>query len=110
MRTFKQEGEVLHYVVPSGATIKSGDLVAVGDVVGVAVTDGVVGKLLALFVEGVYNVAKPVAVGAVTQGSKIYYDKTAKAITTTAGTNPLLGYAWENASASDTEVPVKLMF
>ena len=50
MKTYIEKGEVLHYRVQTGDNIKSGDLVAVNDVVGVAVTNGEPEELLAVSV------------------------------------------------------------
>ena len=109
MTNFVQEGKVLHYVPKEGDNIKSGDLVAVENVVGVAVTDGKVGELLAVSVDGVYDVPVPVAAGRILQGKPVYYDKTAKEITLDAEDNVLVGYAWENGEPGGT-VPVNLLF
>ena len=104
---FVQKGEALHYLVKAGDNIKSSDLVAVGQVVGIAITDGVEGELLAVSVEGVYSVPVPVAVGDIAQGAFIYYDSTTKEITTDDG-DLLVGWAWEASAAGF--VPVKLMY
>ena len=105
---YKQDGKVLHYVVQSGDNIKSGDLVAVEDVVGVAMTDGEEGDLLAVSVEGVYGVPVPAAVGTVNQGVKVYYDPATKEITLDDG-DVFFGYAWETGEPGGV-VPVKLLF
>ena len=104
---YKQSGEILHYVVQAGDNIKSNDLVAVEDVVGVATTDGIVGELLAVNVTGVYSVPLPSAVGTVRQGMKLYYDPATKEITRT-DTDLFIGHAWEDDA--DGYVSVKLLF
>ena len=109
MANFRQVGEVLHYIPKTGEVIKSNDLVAVGDVVGVAITDGVVGELLAVSVTGVYDVPVPTAAGQITQGDTIYYDKTAKEITRTASGNIFAGFAWADADPGE-DVPLRLRF
>jgi predicted RecA/RadA family phage recombinase len=106
---FRQVGEVLHYEVQASDNIKSGDLVAVNDVVGVAINDGVEGELLAVSVQGVYEVPVPAAAGTIAQGKEVYYDTTAKEITLTPTGNILIGWAWEAGDAGET-VPVKLRF
>ena len=108
MTNYRQEGEVLQYIPQTGDNIKSGDLVAVENVVGVAVTDGTVGSPLALSVKGVYEVPVPAAVAAIPQGKPVYYNKTNKQITLTATNNILAGYAWEDSA--DGIVPLKLIF
>ena len=106
---FRQEGKVLHYLVQAGDNIKSGDLVAVNDVVGVAITDGVEGELLAVSVEGVYEVEVPAAAGNISQGKAVYFDAGAKEITLTPGSNIQIGWAWEDGAPGEV-VPVKLRF
>jgi len=102
-----QEGQVLHYTVQAGDNIKSGDLVAVEDVVGVAITDGTVGSPVAVAVEGVYDVPLPASVGNVPQGKKVYYDVAAKEVSLD-DEGVFLGYAWEDGVVGGV-VPVKLM-
>jgi len=65
-----QDGKVLHYAVKPTDSIKSGDLVAVEDVVGVAITDGKAGELLAVSVEGVYDIPVPAASGTIIRGKR----------------------------------------
>lgn len=105
---FLQKGEALTYRVQEGDNIKSGDLVAVNDVVGVAITDGVVGELLAVSVQGVYNVPHPAAVGEINQGNSVYYDPDTKEITLD-DEKLFIGWAWEDGIPDDI-VPVKLAF
>jgi len=108
MNNFIQEGKVLHVNVTASAfnNVKSGDLVAVGDVAGVAVTDAVVGRPLALHVTGVYKVPKPTTF-AVSQGQSLYY---ASGVLDGGGTGKFVGYAWEAAAATDTTVLLRLRY
>lgn len=105
-KNFVQEGKALHLLVEEGMDIKSGDLVAVNDVIGVAITDGVVGELLALHTEGVWNVNIPASVGDVEQGKAVYYDPSAMELSLDSTKKPL-GFAWADGAAGDV-VPVKL--
>jgi predicted RecA/RadA family phage recombinase len=107
---FKREGKALHYLVPTGVAIKSGELVAVKDVVGVAITDGAEGELIALHSEGVFDIPVPALVGDIAQGKAIYYNATAKLI----GLQIIdgyfhIGWAWDDGLAGGV-VPVKLRF
>jgi len=108
MKTFNRQGEVLHYIPKAGDNIKSGDLVAVEDVVGVAVTDGIVGELLAVSVQGVYLVPVPAALGQIKQGQSVYFDSGAKEITLT-DTDLFVGWAWEDGEPGEV-VPVKIAY
>jgi len=106
MKTFNREGKVLHYKVPTGKTVKSGDLVVVNDIVGVAVTDGAENEVIALAVEGVYLLPVPASVTSIGQGDSVYWDVTAGELSLDPDESPV-GIAWEGAVASG-EVPVKL--
>ena len=107
MRNFVQKGEALHYEVPEGATIKSGDMIAVGNVVGVATTDGVPGRLLAVSVQGVYEIPVPAAAGEIKQGDAVYFNAAAKELTVDDADVPA-GFAWEDGAPGGV-VPVKLL-
>ena len=106
--TFVQTGAALHYIVPAGRTIKSGDLVAVNDVVGVAQTDGKAGDLIAIATREVYRVPLPEIVGDVAQGKAVYFNPTTNEITLNpAGAIPA-GHAWEAGVAGQT-VNIRLL-
>ena len=115
MKNFVQKGEVLHYEVQEGDVIKSGDMVAVGSVVGVATANPDRSGLVAISVQGVYNIPVPVAAGEISQGDKVYFNAAAKEITLAAdnGASPpvanlLAGFAWEDGDPGGV-VPVKLI-
>lgn len=106
MKNFVANGEVLDTVV--GADTASGDLVAVGKLVGVAQASAKNGETVAVALCGVFTVPK--ASGAITQGAALYYDATAKNVTTTASGNTACGWAWAAAASGDTSVQLRLMF
>lgn len=96
MRNFIQNGERLR-LYPTDS-VMSGDVVVVGDFVGVAFAnydiddgDGVICDLA-----GIYDLPK--AVGAWTQGQKLYYDKAAKNVTAAEAGNVPIGHAAEPAT------------
>ena len=116
MKNFIQDGKTIEYKVAETA-IKSGDVRVIGDVAGVAVTDGAVDETVVLNVTGVYELAK--GTGAITQGQKVYAPADGSGIVATATDNkPVgvatatdnkpVGVAWEAAAAADTTVLVKL--
>jgi predicted RecA/RadA family phage recombinase len=111
MTNYVQEGDVLNHVV-AGSAISSGDIVALTDIVGVAITDGAIGDTIAVQVEGVFTLAK--ATGAVTIGQKLYYDADNDNLTTESeGGSPwgafvLAGKAAAPAESGDTTVNCKL--
>lgn len=105
MKNFIQDGKTIEYKVAETA-IKSGDVRVIGDVAGVAVTDGAVDETVVLNVTGVYELAK--GAGAITQGQKVYAADDGSGIVATAEDNKAVGCAWEAADAGDTTVLVKL--
>lgn len=122
MKNFIQDGKTIEYKVAETA-IKSGDVRVIGDVAGVAVTDGAVDETVVLNVTGVYELAK--GTGAITQGQKVYAAADGSGIVATQGQkvyapadgsgivatatdNKPVGVAWEAAAAADTTVLVKL--
>jgi predicted RecA/RadA family phage recombinase len=107
MKNFIEDGKVLNYKV-TGADVKSGDVVIIGKMVGVAVTDGVVGDTIAVAIDGVYSLPK--ASGALTQGASAYVVAADGTITGTATNNTFAGYVWKAAASGDTTVEVKLSF
>ncbi|MDR3133260.1 MAG: DUF2190 family protein [Prevotellaceae bacterium] len=110
MKNFVEDGKVLNYKV-TGAAVKSGDIVVIGKLVGVAVTDGEVGDTIAVAIEGVYKLAK--GSGALTQGAQAYVNVAESGAVTIIGTatgNTFAGYVWADAAAGESTVAVKLSF
>lgn len=107
MKNYIQEGDVIEVVTPAGG-YTSGQLVTVGELVGVATTTTLENETAAISICGVYEVDK--ATGAITQGAKCYHDVSTGKITTTASSNKLAGYAWLAAANGDTTVKVRLLF
>lgn len=106
MKNFIQDGKTIEYKVANTA-IKSGEVRVIGDLAGVAVTDGAVADTVVLNVTGVYELAK--GAGVITQGQKVYAPADGSGIVATAtDNNKPVGVAWEAAAAADTTVLVKL--
>jgi predicted RecA/RadA family phage recombinase len=104
MQNFVQRPDHIHAVIAD--TVKGGDVVAVGSVLGVAECDGDGVNLVAVATTGVVRLPK--ATGALTQGAKVYWDADAKNITTTATDNTAIGFVWTAVESGDTEVEVAL--
>lgn len=104
MKNFVQNGKTIE--VTLAAAITSGAALLIGTLLGVAVTSGGIGDVVVFNVEGVYTLPKDTSTVAV--GVAIYWDDTAKKVTTTASGNTLIGKAWEAAATGVTEVAVKL--
>ncbi|MFI3270578.1 MAG: DUF2190 family protein [Pseudomonadota bacterium] len=110
-----QHGYTMDYVNDSTNDIASGDVVVIGEIVGIAITDIGAGDTGAVATEDVWEIVK--ASDAITQGALVYWDDEGDpvdgvegtgAITTTATDNMLAGIAWTNAEATDGVVHVKL--
>lgn len=108
--TYKQPGNVIDYV--AGTDISSGDLVKIGERVGVAAVDIASGDTGSVCVDGVHEVAK-LSTDVVTQGALLYLDATELELTLTtdgpgSDVNILAGYAFAAAGNGETTVLVKL--
>jgi len=104
-KNLKAIGEVFDWTAT--AAVKSGDLVAMANTVGVALTDAEVGDVIAVRVEGVFELPK--AAGAeIEQGAAVYWDGTTIAAGDGEGANARAGVAYVAAAAADTTVQVKL--
>lgn len=102
-----QEGKVIVYQ-NSGSAISSGDIVKIGNRIGVAevdieATDG----SGSVEMEGVHNLPKTTG-QAWSQGDELFYDSTAGKLTKTGSGNTPAGYAFEPAASGDTEGKCKL--
>lgn len=112
---FIKHGDEFDYANPSNATgIKSNDVVAIGDVVGVALTDILPGSTGTIQVAGVANLPKKTA-QAWAQGVKVYWDPVNKVFTTSAddGGAPAVAFVWSGwayngALSTDAYASVKL--
>jgi predicted RecA/RadA family phage recombinase len=104
MKNFVQNGKTIE--VTLAANIASGAALLIGTLLGIAVTSGVIGDVVVFNTEGVYDLPK--AAGAITLGAAVYWDDTAKNITTTASGNTLIGKCWAAAAGGDATVAVKL--
>ena len=103
-RNYLQPGGTLTLTAP--ANVKSGDVVVVGALAGVAQFDALQGAEVEVTTEGVFILPK--ATGAINQGAAAYFDSVAKKITATAGSNLLLGICTETAGSDDTTCKVRL--
>jgi predicted RecA/RadA family phage recombinase len=109
MKNLIQDGKTIQYTVADLA-VKSGDIVVIEDIAGIAVTDGNAGDSITLSIEGVYSLPK--GSGAIAKGKKVYVNVTegVATIVTTASSNTFIGYAWADAGAGEGKVDVKLSF
>lgn len=105
-KNYVEDGKTMDWTNGTTADVTSGDLVAVGEVCGVAADDIAAGADGVLFMFGVFEVTKDSTV-ALTQGDKCYLG--AAGVTSAAGTdNPLAGTAWADAATTDATCVVRL--
>lgn len=103
-KNFIQPGKVVTLAAP--ATLTSGQGALVGSIFGVALADIANGANGDFALTGVWSLAK--ASGAWTQGAKLYWDNTAKNVTTTATSNTLIGVAVQAQASGDATGLVRL--
>ncbi|TPG53264.1 DUF2190 family protein [Roseomonas nepalensis] len=104
MQNFVQVGEQLRFT--AAADLASGAGVVLGSLFGVNTYAVAAGQDGVARIEGVVRLPK--AAGAVTQFAKVYWDDTAKNVTTTATANRLIGAATRAEIAGATTVEVRL--
>ena len=98
MQNFRQVGDQLTTTAP--ADVVSGQGIKIGSIFGVCTHSAKTGQDLVIRTKGV--VALPKAAGAVTEFQKVYWDDTAKNVTTTVGTNSLIGVGRPAAAGAAT--------
>lgn len=87
--------------VPAPYDLTGGQMAKVGAILGVASFDALSGADVVLERRGTFKLAKTTG-EAWTVGQKLYWDDTAKKVTTTATSNTLIGAAGEAAGSADT--------
>jgi predicted RecA/RadA family phage recombinase len=105
MKNKVQKGQTISVIAPYGVT--SGQGVQVGALFGVASCDAANATPVEIERTGVFDItAVPADTGA--QGAKIYWDNTARRLTTTATNNTLVGALTAAKGGSDTTARVLL--
>lgn len=106
--TFVQEGKSIDYTPTSAVT--AGDVVVLGQQIGVAKLDIAANALGALAIEGVFDFSKANGDGGITAGAKCWWDAAEGVAKTNpeAGANVYIGKAVEAAGDTDTTVRIKM--
>lgn len=105
-RTLVQPGKTIDAVAGSGG-VDSGDVVVVGNLIGVAETDAAEGEGYALTLVGVHVLPK--ATGAINVGAEVWWDADNSNVANASAEGLyLLGCAVEAAGSGDTSVRVRL--
>lgn len=105
MKNFVQPGDMITVAAPNGG-IASGAGVLAGSLFGIAACTAAEGADVEIKTTGVFDLPK--ASGAITQGAKVYWDDTAKNVTTTASGNSLIGVAAAATASGASTVRVRL--
>lgn len=104
MKNYVQEGDTLELTAPYDRTSGQGALI--GSIFGVAVVDVLSGAKANFQVKGVFDITK--AAGAVTEGAKMYWDNTARNVTTVSAGNTLIGCATQAQAGGDATCRIRL--
>jgi predicted RecA/RadA family phage recombinase len=105
MKNYVQPGETITVTAPYA--VSSGGGVLVGNIFGVATNDAANGASVEIITEGVVDIVK--ASGAVTQGQLIFWDNSAKVVTTVnGGGNMPIGVATQAQNSGDATARVLL--
>lgn len=109
-KNFIQPGHVIQY--SPAAALSSGDVVVIGNILGVALVDIAVGAAGSVQIDGVFNVPK-VSAAVIKAGEDLTWDVSASAfddnaaIPTTGDVTGAPAIAFADAGASETVLPVK---
>ncbi|WP_380873601.1 hypothetical protein ACFB49_42570 [Sphingomonas sp. DBB INV C78] len=99
-KNFVQDGETITMTAP--AAVASGAGVLVGAVFGVALGDAASGAVVEVKRRGVWDLAKATGQAWVADTTKLYWDNTAKNVTSTSAGNVLIGVARQAQASGDT--------
>ncbi|EEC0687317.1 DUF2190 family protein [Salmonella enterica subsp. enterica] len=103
-KNYVEDGKTIE--LKASAAVKSGDLVQVGDMFVVAVTDIAAGSAGTGIAEGVFSVPK-LTTEDIAAGKKLYLKDGAVQTDATGGL-PYVGVAWAAAANGDEMIPVKI--
>lgn len=107
MKNYVQAGDAIDIIAP--ANITAGQGLLIGDLFGVVLADAASGAPAVIQTEGVFTLRK--ATGTINAGVRVFWDDTARRVTTTAASNRCIGWhvgLTANAGADNTEILVKL--
>lgn len=104
---FVHDGDSIDYT--PATDVAAGDVVVLGDLIGIAKRDIPAGTLGALAVTGVFDVPKASGAGtAIVAGAKVYWDAANKRVTTSADGNEYMGKTVRTAADGHATARVRL--
>lgn len=107
MKTYVQDGNAIDILAPAALT--AGQSLLVGDLFGVVLADAASGAPAVIQTSGVFTLRK--ATGSIGVGARVFWDDSAKRVTTTAASNRCIGLhvgLASNTGGDNTEILVKL--
>jgi predicted RecA/RadA family phage recombinase len=104
MKNYISKGVNISLVTPD--TVASGEAILIGNIFGVASADAPIGNNVDLVTEGVFSLPK--ANVTMPLGCKVYWDSTAKVVTTTVASNTYVGVAVEAVATVALTAPIRL--
>lgn len=105
MRNFIQRGDTL--TLPAPYDVRSGDGALIGAIFGVAAENAANGTLVDLATRGVFTLPK-VTAQAVALGAPVFWDDTARTVTTDGAGKPRIGVAVAAAGTPSATLDVRL--
>jgi len=105
MKNYVQRGDTLTFTTP--ITVDSGEIVKMGEILGIAANDAELGESLDVTVTGVFDLSK-VAADEFAVGDPVYYDEAENLVTSEPTENPRIGVATTVAAAASGFVNVRL--
>lgn len=102
---FVQPGDTIEYAHSSA--VASGELVAIGTIAGVALGKFDASEAGSYALDGVFELPKASAAGAMSAGAKAYH---ASGEVTDVNTDPFAGTVIEDAASGDTTIKVRVNF
>ena len=111
MKNYQQTGNKIEWSNDTGADVTSGQMIAIGDTVGIASVNIENGQSGTVSLRGVYNqIPKKTHATdeAFTLMQSVYFDGTAKKLTNTQAGNIFAGYAWQTAASDAGTATIKL--
>ena len=108
MKNFVQCGDAIDFIAPSGGVV-GGAGFKLGAIFGVVRHTAAAGAKSILDLEGVFTLPKT-AGDTPAPGAKLYWDDSAKSVTTTAGSNIVAGIytGLAQAAGGDATIPVRV--
>ena len=109
-KNFVKSGNVINFTVPTGG-VSSGAPLMIGNLFGIAQTDGAEGASVACAMSGVFEVNKATGAGddwAANLFAAVYWDDTNKVFTLVSAGNTKVGAVHAPAGINDTRGQVRL--